>query len=109
MTHIFQEQYLGGAWDPREKENGKLEHQITQLQNKGVHFLWNNDAASSFLELVSMDGDKFIDIDDPDYYFTDAMSDRACEMISKSSNNSNPFFLYHLILSHWPLMPNQKI
>ena len=75
---------MGGAWDPREKENGRLEHQTTLHQNKeALMILRNNGCGFKFFRPESlMDGDKFIDIDDPDYYFTDAMSDRACEMIT---------------------------
>ena len=33
-TYLSGKWHLGGAWDPREKENGRLEHQTTLHQNK---------------------------------------------------------------------------
>ena len=106
-TYLSGKWHLGGAWDPREKEKwqaGTPNHP-TPKQRGFDDFYGIMDAASSFFRPESlMDGDKFIDIDDPDYYFTDAMSDRACEMITKSMNDENPFFLYlSYTAPHWPL------
>ncbi len=50
------------------------------------------------------DGDKHIQPDE-DFYFTDAISDKACEFIDEhSKSKQNPFFLYVAhIAPHWPI------
>ena len=50
------------------------------------------------------DGDKHIQPDE-DFYFTDAISDKACEYIDEhSKSKNNPFFLYVAhIAPHWPI------
>ncbi len=55
------------------------------------------------------DGDKHIK-PDKDFYFTDAMNDKACEFLSEHlKKKDNPFFLYVAhIAPHWPLHAKEK-
>ena len=100
-TYLSGKWHLGGSWDPREKDKwqaGTDNHPLP-TQRGFDDFYGIMDAASSFFRPESlMDGNKFIDVDDPDYYFTDAMSDRACEMIEGSMSKNNPFFLIIIFL-----------
>tara|TARA_B100001179_G_scaffold232874_1_gene227639 strand:- start:3834 stop:4985 length:1152 start_codon:yes stop_codon:yes gene_type:complete len=51
-----------------------------------------------------MDNDTFIEIDPPDFYLTDAISENAVSMITKASSGDNPFFLHVAYTApHWPL------
>ena len=111
-TYISGKWHLGGSWDPREKEKwlAGTENHPLPTQRGFDEFYGIMDAASNFFRPESlMEGDKFIDIDDPDYYFTDAMSDKACNMINKSIDKDNPFFLYlSYTAPHWPLHAKQE-
>jgi arylsulfatase A-like enzyme len=50
------------------------------------------------------DGDRPITAEDDDYYYTDAISDRACRMIRESATDAQPFFLHVCYTApHWPL------
>ena len=51
-----------------------------------------------------MDQDRRITADDPDYYYTDAMTDAACGMVREAVGDKKPFLL-HLCYTapHWPL------
>ncbi len=41
---------------------------------------------------------------DPDFYYTDAISDNACTMIEEATTDEKPFFLYLVYTApHWPL------
>ncbi|MBV7334880.1 arylsulfatase [Chloroflexi bacterium TSY] len=43
-------------------------------------------------------------VEDTDFYYTDAISDNACAMIDKASQTDAPFFLYVAFTApHWPL------
>lgn len=59
------------------------------------------------------EGNNKIEINDEDYYTTDAFTDKAIEYIdgAKSENQENPFFLYlSYNAPHWPLQaPKQDI
>ena len=51
-----------------------------------------------------MSDQSFIQPDSPDFYYTDAITDRAIEMISDNRKSEKPFFMYMAFTSpHWPL------
>jgi arylsulfatase len=51
-----------------------------------------------------MDQDRPIVADDDDFYYTDAISDRACDMIRDAAAGEHPFFLHVCYTApHWPL------
>ena len=70
-----------------------------------------NGVASFYDPVLLMDQDKFIRAEGSDYYFTDAVSDHAVEMIRETSGKDNPFFLYlSYTAPHWPLhAPEEEI
>jgi len=51
-----------------------------------------------------MEGDRFIQVESPDFYYTDAISDQAIGMIGEAAGEDAPFFLYVAYTApHWPL------
>jgi arylsulfatase len=51
-----------------------------------------------------MDQDRFVQADDPDYYYTDAISEHACRMIDEAVGCGDPFFMHVCYTApHWPL------
>ena len=51
-----------------------------------------------------MEDDNRIEITQDDFYFTDAITDKAIEMIDESVSDEKPFFLYLAHAApHWPL------
>ena len=107
QTYLAGKWHLAGSYDPREKHlwaSGDDKHPHP-MQRGFDNFYGIMDAASSFFRPESlMDGYDFIDIDDPNYYFTDAISEKACSMIQGSMNQETPFFLYlSYTAPHWPL------
>lgn len=60
-------------------------------------------AGSYYRPHTLMQDDEFIDADDH-YYYTDAITDSAVNMIEEFHNDSRPFFLYVAYTApHWPL------
>ena len=48
--------------------------------------------------------DQWVKPEQPGYYITDAITDRAIDMVDKSIQSAQPFFLYLChIAPHWPL------
>jgi arylsulfatase A-like enzyme len=51
-----------------------------------------------------MEDDRRVEVSPTDYYFTDAISDKAIAMIEESTKDEKPFFLYLAHAApHWPL------
>ena len=51
-----------------------------------------------------MDQDRRITADDPDYYYTDALTDAACDMVRDATADKVPFLLHVCYTApHWPL------
>jgi arylsulfatase A-like enzyme len=56
-----------------------------------------------------MHNDLFLPIETDDYYLTDALSDRAADMVRSAPQNDSPFFLYLAYTApHWPLHARQE-
>lgn len=63
-----------------------------------------NGADSYFLPSLLMEGDEVIDADLSDFYLTDAITDRAVDMIDRAVSDDVPFFSYVAYTApHWPL------
>jgi arylsulfatase len=61
-------------------------------------------AGSFWNPMTLMEDQTLIQPDSPDFYYTDAISDHAIEMISGNADSEKPFFLYLAYTSpHWPL------
>ena len=77
----------------------------TPRQRGFDHFYGTLDGATSFFDPhYVMRNDKKIDIDPTGYYFTDAITDEAIDMVDSARAASQPFFLYLAHTApHWPL------
>ncbi|MFC1718647.1 arylsulfatase, partial [Candidatus Poribacteria bacterium] len=61
-------------------------------------------AGSYFKPPTLMDQDAFVEPEGDIYYFTDAVSDNAVQMIEECADDDAPFFLYTAYTApHWPL------
>ncbi len=56
-----------------------------------------------------MEDDRRVAVPPSDYYFTDAITDQAIEMIESSAKSDAPFFLYLAHAApHWPLQAHEE-
>ena len=67
---------------------------ITPLE-RGFDEFWglHGGAADYYRPRILMDGFDLIDVDDPAFYLTDAITDHAVEMIDRAVADESPFFL----------------
>ena len=99
--------HVGGDFDAREVDNwqvGDLDHP-TPMQRGFDHFYGIIDGATHFFSphFVLEDDNRVEDFSD-DYYFTDAITDKAIGMIEGAVEDEMPFFLYLAHTApHWPL------
>lgn len=83
----------GGAGFPTPRQRGFDE------------FFGTLDGAGSYFQPATLIcGDTFVDQLDPDWYYTDAISDAAARMAAGAVSDGVPFFLYVAYTApHWPL------
>lgn len=56
-----------------------------------------------------MEGDRQVEVSPTDFYFTDAITDKAIGMIDESVKDEKPFFLYLAHAApHWPLHAHEE-
>lgn len=56
-----------------------------------------------------MEDDRRVDVSPTDFYFTDAITDKAIDMIRESAADASPFFLYLAHAApHWPLHAHEE-
>lgn len=78
---------------------------VTPLQ-RGFDEFWGllNGAASYYRPSLLMDGNELLEVEDPDFYLTDAISEHALDMASRAIDDDVPFFLFvSYTAPHWPL------
>jgi arylsulfatase A-like enzyme len=78
---------------------------VTPLE-RGFDEFWglHGGAANYYHPKILLDGFEIVDVADPDFYLTDAISDHAVDMIDRSAASDSPFFLYLAYTApHWPL------
>jgi arylsulfatase A-like enzyme len=76
---------------------------VTPLE-RGFDEFWGlfGGAASYYRPRILMDGERVIEVEAPDFYLTDAITDHAIDMIERTANQ--PFLLYVAYTApHWPL------
>lgn len=74
--------------------------------NRGFDSYWGPlGGACSYFEPVTMaSGDQHIDVEEPDFYLTDELAERAVAAVRDGAHNPQPFFLYlPFTAPHWPL------
>ena len=99
--------HVGGDFDPRNVDDwriGDLEHP-GPLQRGFDRFYGIMDGATHFFSPhCIIEDDRRIAVDPTGFYFTDAITDKAIEMIEDAVAEETPYFLYLAHAApHWPL------
>jgi len=109
--------HVGGAYpstEPASWQPGTAGHP-TPLTRGFERFFGTLEGAGSFFHPYTVmkgsdtEGPQFIhgshgQVVDPDFYYTDAISDNACTMVEEAVEDEKPFFLYLAYTApHWPL------
>lgn len=104
--------HVGGPYDPREADlwtPGEV-GQPTPRQRGFDRFFGTLDGAGSFFfpHYIGED-DSRVEIASDDFYMTDAVTDKAVDMIESSVGEEKPFFLYLAYTApHWPLQAHPE-
>ncbi len=106
QTFMSGKWHVGGNYDalPRERwRPGDLGYP-TPLQRGFDHFFGTLTGSGSYYQPSTlMVEDRFVDQDDPEWYYTDAIANEAVAMLSGREKH-RPFFLYLAFTApHWPL------
>lgn len=106
--------HVGGPYDPREADlwtPGDV-GQPTPRQRGFDRFFGTLDGAGNFYfpHYIGED-DSRIEFPGDDFYMTDAVTDKAIDMIDQATGEAKPFFLYLAYTApHWPLQaPGEDI
>ena len=101
--------HVGGRYDLRNPASwdelvGNIGHPIP-VQRGFDHFYGIvSGAANFFYPLTLMRDNKFLELEPSGYYFTDAITDNAVDMIQGNAGSDKPFFLHVTYTApHWPL------
>ena len=89
--------HVGGHFNPARRETWSLgdEQHPTPRQRGFDRFFGTLLGVGSYYSPTTlMQGDALIPIGDPDFYYTDAISDNAVTMINESIDDGAPFFAY---------------
>ena len=99
--------HVGGEYDmqnPDAWSAGDAGHPVPTQRGFDQHFGTLIGAGSFFHPLTLFENDHHITPDSPDFYYTDAIADKAVEMVDNASGKDKPFFLYTAFTApHWPL------
>ncbi len=104
--------HVGGPYDamhPETWQPGSPGHPTPLTRGFDQFFGTLEGAGSYFHPYTVMRNGEFIrgeygQVEDEDFYYTDAISDNACSMIEQAAGQEKPFFLYLAYTApHWPL------
>ena len=99
--------HVGGAYSPNRPASwapGDPGHPTPRQRGFDTFYGMLGGAGSYYDPPSLMDGDTLARAEGADYYFTDAISDRAVSMIDTACAGAAPFFLYVAYTApHWPL------
>lgn len=109
-TGISGKWHVGGEYPPRDAGGwhpGDEHHPLPTQRGFDRFYGTLHGGRNYFNPQTLMEGDRFVDAAaelDEDYYYTDAINDRAVEMIEGFHGEGSPFFLYVAHYApHWPL------
>ncbi len=99
--------HVAGDFDPRDMDNwrvGDVDHP-TPRQRGFDRFYGTLDGATHFFSPHYMlEDDGRVEVAPDEFYYTDAITDKAISMMQDSVEDTKPFFLYLAhIAPHWPL------
>jgi len=101
--------HVGGRYSALDRESwkrtaGDRTHPIPTQRGFDRFYGILNGVGSFYDPVTLMDQDTFVRAESPDYYLTDAVTDRAIEMMREAAAAERPFFLYVAYTApHWPL------
>jgi arylsulfatase len=101
--------HVGGRYDLRNPGSwnelvGNTGHPIPVQRGFDRFYGIVSGSANFFYPLTLMRDDKFLELQPSGYYFTDAITDNAVDMIQDNADSSKPFFLHVTYTApHWPL------
>ena len=99
--------HVGGDFEPREADSwrvGDVDHPSPRQRGFDRFFGMLDGVASFFHPHFLMEDDQRVEITGDDFYLTDAISGKACDMIAEAAADEVPFFLYLAYNApHWPL------
>ena len=101
--------HVGGRYDLRNRAGwdelvGNAGHPIPVQRGFDRFYGIVAGSANFFYPLTLMRDDKFLQLEPSGYYFTDAITDNAVDMIQDNADSDKPFFLHVTYTApHWPL------
>ena len=101
--------HVGGRYDLRNRAGwdelvGNAGHPIPVQRGFDRFYGIVAGSANFFYPLTLMRDDKFLELEPSGYYFTDAITDNAVDMIQDNADSDKPFFLHVTYTApHWPL------
>ena len=106
-TYMSGKWHVGGGYKPNRPESwspGEPGHPIPVQRGFDWHYGTLGGAGSFFNPPTLIENETFLGETGPDYYYTDAVSEKAAEMIEDAAGHDDPFFLYLAYTApHWPL------
>ncbi|MHC4789232.1 MAG: arylsulfatase, partial [Planctomycetota bacterium] len=106
-TYMSGKWHVGGAYVPNRPETwrpGDPTHPTPLQRGFDRHYGMLGGAGSYFNPPSMAADDQIIFPGGEGYYITDAISERACEMVDDAAQRGSPFFLYvSYTAPHWPL------
>lgn len=105
--------HVSGEYNLSEKDNwniGSKQHPTPKQRGFDRFYGILAGASNYFNPHTLMEEDQLINVKaEEDFYFTDAISEKAVDMIDEFSQNEDPFFLYvSYTAPHWPLHARQE-
>jgi arylsulfatase len=106
--------HVGGAYPHNKPETwspGDATHPLPIQRGFEEHWGTLGGAGSYWMPETLIHNDTWVELEDQDFYYTDAISDHACRMIDHCRNETpqQPFFLYVAYTApHWPLHARQE-
>ncbi|WP_184568271.1 arylsulfatase [Sulfitobacter undariae] len=104
--------HVGGSYKPRESDlwtPGDLAHPTPRQRGFDKFFGTLDGSGSFFFPHYIGEDDCQIAVETDDFYMTDAITDKAVDMIEESVADEKPFFLYLAYTApHWPLHAKEE-
>ncbi|WP_109467537.1 arylsulfatase [Albibacillus kandeliae] len=104
--------HVGGSYKPRESDlwlPGDVTHPTPRQRGFDRFFGTLDGSGSYFFPHYIGEDDHRVDIEQDDFYMTDAITEKAVEMIGDAVSDHKPFFLYLAYTApHWPLQAHEE-
>jgi arylsulfatase len=103
--------YMAGKWHvSKDFEEDKTKHNWPLQRGFDKFFGTLIAAGSQWNPLTLVEGNKYVKPGGDDFYYTDAISEKALEYINEHDCGENPFFLYVAHTApHWPLQARHEV